>query len=48
MRYQSSRVGRGVKIGAVKDIQLLFDKSTDVVYVGVVVELEDNAFYELQ
>ena len=39
---------RGVKIGSVTDIQLLFDKSTDEVYVGVVVELEDNAFYEIE
>jgi len=35
---------RGVKIGAVTDIQLLFDKSTDEVYVAVVVELVDDAF----
>lgn len=39
---------RGVKIGAVTDIQLLFDKSTDEVFVGVVVELEDNAFHEFE
>jgi len=39
---------RGVKIGAVTDIQLLFDKSTDEVYVGVVVELEDDAFHEFE
>ena len=39
---------RGVKIGAVTDIQLIYDKSTDEVYVGVVVELEDDAFYEIE
>jgi len=39
---------RGVKIGAVTDIQLLFDKSTDEVYVGVVAELEDDAFHEFE
>jgi paraquat-inducible protein B len=37
-----------VKIGSVTDIRLLFDKSTDAVYVGVVVELEDDAFYEIE
>jgi len=39
---------RGVKIGAVTDIQLLFDKSTDEVYVGVVVELDHDAFHEFE
>ena len=39
---------RGVKIGAVTDIQLIYDKSTDEVYVGVVVELDEDAFYEIE
>ena len=39
---------RGVKIGVVTDIQLLFDKSTDEVYVGVVVELDDDAFHSIE
>lgn len=39
---------RGVKIGTVTDIQLLFDKSTDEVYVAVVVELEKDAFHEFE
>ena len=39
---------RGVKIGAVTDIQLIYDKSTDQVYVGVVVELDEDAFYEIE
>lgn len=39
---------RGVQIGDVTDIQLLFDKSTDEVYVAVVVELEDDAFHEFE
>lgn len=39
---------RGVKIGSVTDIQLLYDKSTDKVYVGVVVELDKGAFYEFE
>ncbi|MFQ5642589.1 MAG: MlaD family protein [Thiogranum sp.] len=39
---------RGVKIGAVTDIKLLFDKSTDEVYVAVVVELEDDAFHAIE
>jgi len=39
---------RGVKIGTVTGVQLLFDRSTDEVYVGVIVELEDGAFHEIE
>lgn len=39
---------RGVKIGDVTDIELLFDISTDEVYVAVTVELEDDAFHEFE
>ena len=39
---------RGVKIGSVTDIQLLFDKSTDDVFVAVIVEIDDDAFHEFE
>ncbi|HHJ17610.1 MAG TPA: MCE family protein [Gammaproteobacteria bacterium] len=39
---------RGVKIGVVTDVQLLFDRSTDEVYVAVVVELAEDAFHSIE
>ena len=39
---------RGVKIGTVTDVQLLFDRSTDEVYVTVVVELDSDAFHAIE
>ena len=39
---------RGVKIGSVKKMQLLFDRSTNEVYVGVVVELLEDAFRDIE
>jgi paraquat-inducible protein B len=39
---------RGVKLGSVKKMQLLFDRSTYDVYVGVVVELDDDAFHDIE
>lgn len=39
---------RGVKIGSVKKMQLIFDRSTYEVYVGVVVLLDGDAFHDIE
>ena len=39
---------RGVKIGSVKKMRLLFDRSTDELYVGVVVELDEDGFHDFE
>jgi len=39
---------RGVKMGSVKRMQLLFDRSTYKVYVGVIIELDGDAFHEIE
>lgn len=39
---------QGVKIGSVTSMQLLFDRSTDNVYVGVVIEIDKDAFHEIE
>ena len=39
---------RGVKIGSVTNIQLVYDVSTDQAFVEVLVELADDAFHEVE
>lgn len=39
---------RGVKIGRVSGVKLLFDKSTAEVYVSVIAEIDGDAFYEIE
>ena len=39
---------RGVKIGSVKKMHLIFDRSTNAVYVGVIVEILENAFHDIE
>ena len=39
---------RGVKIGSVQKMQLLFDHSANEVYVGVVVEIDNDAFHDIK
>jgi len=39
---------RGVKLGSVKKMQLLFDRSTYDVYVGVLVEIDEDAFHDIE
>ena len=39
---------RGVKIGSVKNIQLVYDVSTDEAFVEVLVEIEGDAFHDVE
>ena len=39
---------RGVKVGSVKKMQLIFDRSTNAVYVGVVVDVLEDAFHDIE
>ena len=39
---------RGVQIGSVTDIRLIYDKSTDKVYISVVADINKDAFYDIE